>query len=501
MATNILSAIMSSAAQAQSASRPSGGRGGAGAEKEDLNLKPILNQMQKLAADRNYTALEALSPQAKELGIDKTLQAMITSSKTPTPEQQASQNIGMGLLGLIGKGLGIGGDQGTVQQAQPAPQPTFDTGGLPISTGEPDIGEAAPTTPPGRSIGPKLQHTGSTLDSEGNLKHTFKVNRKEADFESYLSKLRISDEQKESIRQQHYLAEATGIQDQIATRQLKKDKAGDLFMIYGFKDPNVSPRVIPVTKNGEAFNVGAGGIYGTLSNEQKSALSRAVNEGRIDYNRINSRTAPILADLEIKNPGRTDFAQMSEEILQGRREAGQRAGVRAATLSAANRLYSDVTPKLLELRQKAAAKQVLPGENIKTFNALDQWAQEQVSDPDVAEYRGRVLLLSEALQRTFASGQGGEWAFKLAKDLIDPSLGPEAFARRLEAHGEDLKLMTESYRSFGRNEPDFDSALQKMRELRRGGGKTTQPQIAPAGMKAKLSDGAIVTSDGKGGWQ
>lgn len=168
-------------------------------------------------------------------------------------------------------------------------------------------------------------------------------------------------------------------------------------------------------------------------------------------------------------------------------------------------MFNVVTPDLIALMDKVASKSALPV-NIRTFNALDQWAKEESGDPDVAEFKGRVLFLSESLQRTFGGGQGGEWAFELAKDLINPTLAPDAFARRVTAHAEDLNLVASNWKQFGKKDIDFNAEIQKLRNnlaKRQGGESTTSqsPKIAPAGTKAKLLDGTIVTSDGKGGWK
>lgn len=386
-------------------------------------------------------------------------------------DKQYSNNLGRSILGvpIVGESetpasapTGTPAPQAPVQpQDIIEPQPlagTFDGQNQPVNANAPSTLATPPPTNLKR-VSPRMRITSVNRSADGN--YSFQLNSKNLEGDDYITELesmgRLTAQQADDTRATIYQLKLNDILSDVKSITSQKDSANNLFTQVIFKDG----QSVVVPAQGAKLEPPIGSQY-QLSQEELVALNTAQVEGRIDPNRINSRTAKILAQLEMVDPGRTDYAQISQDILQGRTETKQRAGVRAVSVTAASQLYDFNMPRLIELRQKIVDSGYLPPNNFKTFNAFDQWTQEQVSDPDVAEFKGKVLLISEALQRTFASGQGGEWAFKLAQDLLDGSLAPEAFERRLRSHGEDLRAMVASLRTFGTTQEDFNLLFREL---------------------------------------
>ncbi len=185
---------------------------------------------------------------------------------------------------------------------------------------------------------------------------------------------------------------------------------------------------------------------------------------------------------------------MGLDYAQAKSEASQRGGATSANINAANDLYQKNLPRLIELRKKVAAKGLLPDTQFSDINAMNQWLSEKSSDPDVVELKGKVKLQADNLQKTLGGAQGGEWAFKVADSLLNPSYQGAAFERRLRSHGEDLAELAQSRRSFGRNGVSGISPEQ-------AAPKSSAPTIAPAGTRVPKKGGGFYTSDGKGGWK
>lgn len=145
-----------------------------------------------------------------------------------------------------------------------------------------------------------------------------------------------------------------------------------------------------------------------------------------------------------------DITSKKVDLAQKTSEARQRGGAMAAQINAANDLYQENLPKIIELRNKVAAKGLLPDTASKRLNWAKQFLQMEFSDPDMVELQGKIKLMADNLQKTIGGGQGGEWAFKVADTLLNTAFQGEAFSRRMQSHGADLKSIAESRRTFGK---------------------------------------------------
>ena len=151
-----------------------------------------------------------------------------------------------------------------------------------------------------------------------------------------------------------------------------------------------------------------------------------------------------------KNGQRPTAAQYSPEVKQSMAEAGQRGGMRSANVRTAYDVFSKEAPELVALRSKVQAKGMLPSGGLKDVNALNQWMGMKTSDPDVAELQKKTKLLADTLQRTIGGTQGGQWAFEVAADILDPTYDPAAFERIMSSHTKTFGRMAEAYKNFGK---------------------------------------------------
>ena len=138
-------------------------------------------------------------------------------------------------------------------------------------------------------------------------------------------------------------------------------------------------------------------------------------------------------------------------LTEDKSKAKQRGGSQAAKISVITDMFEAQIPSLVALRRKISSQGLLPDTRFKDMNALNQWISSKSSNTDVNLLKGRVKLLADSLQKTIGAG-GGEWSFKVADALLDPTLSPDAFSARLNGHLDDLKIQKEAYINFGRRD-------------------------------------------------
>lgn len=153
------------------------------------------------------------------------------------------------------------------------------------------------------------------------------------------------------------------------------------------------------------------GIKG-LTPESNDALTKAVAEGRLDPNRINSRTASLYADMALKNP-QLDFSKISADIALGRNAAFQQKAMTASTL-----------PEIMD-NMVAAGKKV-GFSDIRTIGKMQAWAKGEFNDPDMTDYmnqRNDALLGIAGVMR--ANGMT-DMAHKAELEAAAMTMSPQA---------------------------------------------------------------------------
>jgi len=167
----------------------------------------------------------------------------------------------------------------------------------------------------------------------------------------------------------------------------------------------------------------------------------------------------------------TDPVAGDKYALQQAKEAFKKvpASQRGASIITSSKLLEKEIPEIVELRYKVEQKGALPESVFKDVNKLNQWLGEKTSDPDLALLRKKVLLLSESLQRIMGSSQGGEWAFEVSKDILDPSFKGEAFEKIAYSHANMLSRLAKEYVNF--NETVQKNDFGNIKPPNRGGPK------------------------------
>jgi len=157
--------------------------------------------------------------------------------------------------------------------------------------------------------------------------------------------------------------------------------------------------------------------FGATSPDGINALTKAVQEGRIDPTRINSRTAPILAQMEQAAPGSTNFNRLhADASLQANATFQQKA------------MSVDMLPALLN-HVTSLGKKLNGGtgySDLKSVGMMQQFMNGQTNDPDYTEYmtaRNDTLLRLAGVMR----GVGmSDQAHTAEVEAMAPTLAPYA---------------------------------------------------------------------------
>jgi hypothetical protein len=158
------------------------------------------------------------------------------------------------------------------------------------------------------------------------------------------------------------------------------------------------------------------GAFGSVSPEGSAALTKAISEGRLDPTRVNSRTAPILAQMELNTPGINYNRLHADASLQSNPTFQQKA------------MSVDMLPGLLS-HVTALGKKLNGGagyNDIKTVGMMQKWANGEINDPDYTEFmtaRNDTLLRLASVMR----GVGmSDQAHTAEVEAMSPTLAPYA---------------------------------------------------------------------------
>ena len=113
-----------------------------------------------------------------------------------------------------------------------------------------------------------------------------------------------------------------------------------------------------------------------VSADDAAVLAKAIQENRLDPTRVNSRNAPILANIERNTPGMNFNGMHADAALQANSGFQQKA------------ITMDAMPTILS-QMTALGKKLNGGtgySDIKTVGAMQQWVNGQLNDPDYTEY-------------------------------------------------------------------------------------------------------------------
>lgn len=188
------------------------------------------------------------------------------------------------------------------------------------------------------------------------------------------------------------------------------------------------------------------GIKG-LTLEQNDALfgeNGAVTTGRLDPNRINSRTAAIYADAFLKNPN-ADFAKISSDIALGRNATFRQRAMTAETL-----------PEVMQ-NMVDAGKKVGFSDN-RFVGKAQMFLKGATNDPDLTAYmttRNDALMTIAQVMR----GAGmTDMAHRAEEEAAAPTMSPPALEAWMRSQMAALKPRLEQNRRITRDEPHAPAA-------------------------------------------
>ncbi len=201
----------------------------------------------------------------------------------------------------------------------------------------------------------------------------------------------------------------------------------------------------------------------SLTPEQNEALfgeKGAVATGKLDPNRINSRTAAILADAFLKNPNQ-DMAKLSADISLSRNATFRQRAMTA-----------EVLPEIMGNMVEAGKK--VNFSNYEPIGRMQLFLKGKVNDPDLAYYmtqRNDALMTIAGVMR--GSGMTDQ-AHKAEIEAQAPTMAPAALdawmAAQMKSLGPRLKLNASITKSTtpipeapaaGGLPPDIEAILKK----------------------------------------
>lgn len=224
----------------------------------------------------------------------------------------------------------------------------------------------------------------------------------------------------------------------------------------------------------KAFHPG-GAAMAQLPPDQATALQKAVAEGRLDPTRINSRTAPILAAMEMNDPGNVNFNRLhADAALQANPTFQQKA------------MSVDMLPGLLSHVTNLGKK--LNGgagySDLKTVGQMQQFMNGQLNDPDYTEYmtaRNDTLLRLAGVMR----GVGmSDQAHTAEVQAMAPTLAPYALDAWLKGQMSVVTPLLER-----------QNKITHLGEKGAGTAPLNAPTPAPGAAPAVAPAGAVVSLD------
>jgi len=271
--------------------------------------------------------------------------------------------------------------------------------------------------------------------------------------------------------------------------QTKTPNMIELQRLANAGDPNAQAILDKISerkiKEGEAVGEGRTKGYG------KIRLTTVVDTQNPDPDtRLKTMNINQFNEANAKEPGRYVQASQSPEQKEAMSQAVQRGGATTSNVVAAVKMYTQEAPELIELRERVREKGLLPESGFKDIGALNQWLGAKTNDQDTALLQKKTKFLADSLMRVIGGSQGGEWAFKVASDILDPSYSPEAFSGIVNSHGEAMIRMAKARTSFGKSD---------IPESMAGGNKVDMSQvvetrIGKSGKRLfKLKDGRVVS--------
>jgi hypothetical protein len=195
--------------------------------------------------------------------------------------------------------------------------------------------------------------------------------------------------------------------------------------------------------------------------EQDAALNKAVIEGRLDPAKLNSRTAPIFARMEMATPG-TNYNRLTADAALQRNSGFQQ---KAMVFEALPTIMTHMT----ELGKKVGYS------DYSTIGKMQQFMNGQLNDPDYTEY---MAVRNDALMNIASVMRGtgmSDQAHKAEMEAASPTLSPLALDGWLKGQMATLKPRLQQVQ---RVEHHGDRPDTPVGQNDTGQGDTATPQAA-----------------------
>jgi hypothetical protein len=179
-----------------------------------------------------------------------------------------------------------------------------------------------------------------------------------------------------------------------------------------------------------------------LTPEQNEALfgeKGAVTTGRLDPNRVNSKTASIFADAELKRPG-TDFSKISGDIALGRNATFRQ-----------NAMTAEVLPEIMQ-QMVDAGKKIGFSDN-RTIGKMQGWVKGEFNDPDMTEYMTQRNDALMTVARVMRGAGMTDMAHKAETEVSSPTMSPDALDAWMRGQMKSLQPRLDINRRITRDAP------------------------------------------------
>ncbi len=173
--------------------------------------------------------------------------------------------------------------------------------------------------------------------------------------------------------------------------------------------------------------------FGATSPEGQAALAKAVQEGRLDPMRVNARSAPILAQMEMSSPGMNFNGMHADAALQANAGFQQKA------------ISMDAMPTILQ-HMTMLGKKLNGGSgysDVRSVGMMQQWMNGQLNDPDYTEY---MTVRNDALMKLASVMRGvgmSDQAHTAEIQAAAPTLSPLALDAWLKGQMSTMQPLLE----------------------------------------------------------
>jgi hypothetical protein len=230
-----------------------------------------------------------------------------------------------------------------------------------------------------------------------------------------------------------------------------------------------------------------------LSTEQNDALfgeNGAVTTGKLDPNKINSRTAGIFADAFIRNPN-ADFAKISSDINSGRKADAEFS---TGKLGNSIRSFNVGIAHLDTLGQLADA---LGNGDAQAVNRIGNYFATQTGQAAPTNFHGAKKIVGDEIVKAIVGSGGGVADREEAGKIIDAANSPAQLKGAIKTVQElmvgQLGGLEQQYKTTTRRD-DFDAKLSpRALEIRSTHGAAPAPAAPGRSAPAAAAAPAIPT--------